>query len=136
MAQARWNAEGGVTQKVEDMPDGARRAVEDYFHGTYRCDRAQMTRAFHPDAHIAGNLKGRYLDEAAPDFIDRLMASPSEEAGGHAFDKRILEARWTDDSAMVAAENVVHGLRFIDYMVLLKIDGVWSIRNKIYTTAG
>ncbi len=125
-----------MSQDVADLPEGARIAVEDYFHGTYRCDRAQMVRAFHPDAHIAGNLKGRYLDEAAPDFIDRLMASPSEESEGHGFDKRIVEARWTADSAMVAAVNVVHGLRFIDYMVLLKIDGQWSIRNKIYTTAG
>ena len=123
-------------QTVEDMPAGARAAVEDYFYGTYRGDRAQMQRAFHPDAHIAGNLHGKYLDEAAPDFIERLMSSPSEEAEGHAFEKRILEARWTEDSAMVAAENIVHGLRFIDYMVLLKIDGRWSIRNKIYTTAG
>ena len=124
-----------MTQRVEDMPEGARRAVLDYFEGTYRCDRAQMERAFHPDAHIAGNLKGQYLDEAAPDFIGRLMASPSEESEGHAFDKTITDAQWTEDSAMVAAVNVVHGLRFVDYMVLLKIDGVWSIRNKIYTTA-
>lgn len=125
-----------MTQRVEDMPEGARQAVLDYFEGTYRCDRAQMQRAFHPDAHIAGNLKGKYLDEAAPDFIDRLMASPSEESEGHTFDKRIVEARWTQDSAMVSAVNFVHGLRFVDYMVLLRIDGVWSIRNKIYTTAG
>lgn len=123
-----------MTWNVADLPEGARQAVEDYLEGTYHNDRARMERAFHPDAHIAGNLKGRYLDEAAPDFIARLLGEEAE-AATHPYNKRILEARWTEDSAMVAAENFVRGLRFIDYMLLLKIGGVWSIRNKIYTTA-
>ncbi len=119
---------------MTDIPEEIARPVEDYLRGAYHGDANRLTRAFHPEAHIVGFLGEMYLDEPAPDFTARLAAEESEEAAGHAYDKRILSAEWTENTAMVAAENNVHGRRFIDYLLLMKIDGRWVIRNKIYTT--
>lgn len=120
-------------EREEEVPKGIRMAVEDYLRGAYDGDRQRLERAFHPECHIVGFLGGKYLDEAAPDFIGRLVDEESEAAGGHAYDKRILDARWTDDTAAVTAENLVRDWRAIDYLLLMQIDGRWVIRNKIYT---
>ncbi len=118
-----------------DIPEAIRQAVEDYLRGAWHCDRARLERAFHPEAHIAGFIDGNYADEAAPDFIARLMGSPSEESRGEPYDKQILGARWTEDTACAFVRTRVHDWLFTDYLLLMKIGGRWVIRNKIYTNA-
>ncbi len=122
------------TQARAALPEGAVAAVEDYFHGTFEADRARMERAFHADAHIVGFLGEACLDEAAPDFIARIAAGPSEAARGFAFRRRIVEARLRDNLAFVVAEVEAHGKPFTDFITLMAIDGRWVIRHKSYTT--
>jgi len=50
------------------------------------------------------------------------------------YNKQIISLDQINDAAMVKARVVVGECVFTDYIMLLKIDGKWMIRNKSFTT--
>lgn len=104
-----------------------------YFEGTYYNDRAKLTQAFHPEAHIAGNIAGTFFDETLTQFIDRLFSHPSQADLETPLRKRILSIDLTNDAATAKADVYVGDYHFVDYITLLKLGGNWVIRHKSFT---
>ncbi len=109
--------------------------VKLYFNGTYQGDAEQLKRAFHADAHITGILNGEYFDWTLSDFITRVTIIPAPNMQAEKYDKEIIFIDKTKNAALVKARVVVGPYIFIDYIILLKINGRWIIRNKSFSTS-
>lgn len=110
-----------------------RLTIDGYFKGTYQGDAAQLKRAFHPEARITGIINGQLCDWTLTEFITRVTATPTAENKKEPYNKEILFIDKTDNTAMVKACVLVGGLKFTDYITLLKINANWLIRHKSFT---
>jgi hypothetical protein len=106
--------------------------VELYFTGTYEANAEKLKQAFHADAHITGFIKNEYFDWNLTSFIKRVTSGSSAKTQGEKYDKEIILLDKTNDVAMVKARVQVGPLSFTDYITLLKINRVWTIRNKSF----
>ena len=107
-----------IAETLQNYVDGARSPSSD-----------QMRSAFHPNAQIFGHLG------------DHLLADPIEalfewhEENGPASEVvvqfSILDVSETIAVVRVEADNWT-GHRFTDYLSLLKVDGQWTVVNKIF----
>jgi hypothetical protein len=105
--------------------------VNKYIEGNSEASGATMKPAFHEKATVFG-LNGTELFgpeiQKLFDVIDQFPPSPD------------AQARFTRVDVVGTAANVrldsdgVAGFRFTDFFNLLKIDGQWTIVNKIYYT--
>lgn len=117
--------------KAVDLKDyeAIAETLQDYVDGARSPSANQMKSAFHRNAQIFGHLG------------DHLLADPIEalfewhEENGPATDVvvqfSILDVSETIAVVRVEADNWT-GHRFTDYLSLLKVDGKWSIVNKIF----
>ena len=89
----------------------------------------QMRKAFHPNAQIFGHL-GEHL---LADPIEALFGWHEENgpATEVVVQFSILDVSETIAVVRVEAENWT-GHRFTDYLSMLKVDGQWTVVNKIF----
>ena len=103
--------------------------LQDYVDGARSPSADQMRKAFHPNAQIFGHL-GEHL---LADPIEALFGW--HEENGPASDVvvqfSILDVSETIAVVRVEAENWT-GHRFTDYLSMLKVDGQWTVVNKIF----
>lgn len=104
-----------------------------YFKGTYFSDVDMLYEAFHKDARITGLINNEYYDWSLKDFISRITNKPSASNSGEKYDKEIISIDITKNAASVKSRVVVAGLIFYDYILLLKINNNWLIRNKSFS---
>ncbi len=106
--------------------------ITGYFKGTYQGNADLLIKAFHPDARITGIINNTVCDWSLKDFIARVSAAPTAENKKEKYDKEIIAIDKTHQAAMVKARVLVAGLTFFDYIILLKINDNWIIRNKSF----
>lgn len=102
-----------------------------YVDGMAFANDAAMRKAFHPDAKIIGNYEGAVEWMSRDEFIAAILAEPPAAPGT----QPLMEIAVTDiegDAAFVKVTDEFAGMRFTDYLSLLKIDGRWVIVNKLY----
>jgi Putative lumazine-binding len=120
---ASASADSGALAQIEN-------AIKDYFNGHATGDPKYFRAAFLPTAHIEGNRDGKFESWTIDLYCDRFksVAAPDE-----AMRRRVIDyIDISGDSAMVKA-TLSHGeVTFTDYFVMLKVDGVWKIANKVY----
>lgn len=107
--------------------------IEDYFLGMYHSDTARLNRAFHPNARIAGHDEGALIDNSIDKFITFIgrVSAPADD--GEAFEMDILAIDIVGTASAVKVADLYKGLRFTDYLSLLKIDGSWKIVAKTFS---
>ncbi len=125
----------------EDRPDSVADAdltaievvIEDYFEGMYLSDTKRLERAFHPNARIAGYDEGTLIDNPIDKFIAFVgkVTPPSDE--GEPFEMEIISVDIQGAAAAVKVKDLYKGLRFTDYLSLLKVDGTWKIVSKTFS---
>lgn len=101
-----------------------------YLSGLAREDPAQVRRAFHPDAQLlwtdpSGALKRESQTEWYKTFTPNRPAVPSPPM-------RIVSVDCAGSAAMAKTELDYPRNRYTDYIALLKVNGQWTIVNKIY----
>ena len=90
-----------------------------------------MRKAFLPTAHIEGIRNGTFTSWTAEEYASRFTGKP---AADEATRKRTIDSVNVSGTAAMARATLVHGATtFVDYFVLLKVDGQWKIANKVYT---
>ncbi len=102
-----------------------------YVDGMAFCNEAALRKAFHPDAKIIGNYEGAVEWMSRDDFIAAILAEPPAPPGT----QPLMDIEITDiegDAAFVKVTDEFAGMRFSDYLSLLKIGGHWVIVNKLY----
>ena len=116
---------------VVDEYDAIRHTVQMCLDREATGDVDKLRRAFHPDARMFGSLAGQRYDVPITELFD-LAASPPANTGRYR--SRILSVHQTGDAAVatVAEEGYWGTVSFVDYLSLTKIDGKWTIVNKLF----
>ncbi|MBT6094579.1 MAG: nuclear transport factor 2 family protein [Rhodospirillaceae bacterium] len=109
-----------------------RAIIDDYFHGMYRSDTTRLSRAFHTDARINGWDEGKLIDAPIAKFIDFIGGVSAPADDGEAFDMEIISIDIADSAAAVKVKDLYKGLRFTDFLTLLRFDNGWRIVNKTF----
>ena len=109
---------------------GVRVALEHYLQGHATGEAAHMREAFLPTAHIEGIREGKFTSWTLEEYCALFTGTP---AADEATRRRSIDSIDVSGTAASAKATLIHGpITFTDYFVLLKIDGVWKIANKVY----
>ncbi|HXA46170.1 MAG TPA: nuclear transport factor 2 family protein [Burkholderiaceae bacterium] len=104
--------------------------IEHYFLGHARDDAAHMRQAFLPTAHIESIREGVLTSWPLDVYCERFKGTPAADEA-----QRRRNIDWIDVSGNSACARITleHGaMTFVDYFVLLKVDGNWKIANKAF----
>ncbi|OOG15013.1 nuclear transport factor 2 family protein [Pseudomonas sp. C9] len=105
--------------------------VRNYVDGMVFADEVLLRHAFYPDCRIIGHYKGKLEWLSLNDFIGAI-----KDVGPAAKEVKpfweTLSVDITGDAAVVKVIDDYAGMRFTDYLSLLKINERWMIVNKLY----
>jgi hypothetical protein len=105
--------------------------VQDYLEGMVFADSSKLTRALHPRWFCIGNFEGGLEWDSREAFIEAVIANAAPPAEGTCFHE-VLLVDVTGDTASVKVANDYLGMRFTDYLSLLKLEGDWVVVNKLF----
>jgi hypothetical protein len=117
--------------------DAITATIKLYIDGVARGDTAKLAEAFHPDAQMYGALGDQRLDMPITAFFEHAAEHPADVDG--TYDARITTIVHAGDAAgaIVAEENYLGALTFVDFFTLCRSEGRWRIVNKTFAhTAG
>jgi hypothetical protein len=122
------------TQKKESDFNAIYEAVSDYYNGWYEADPERMMRCLHP--HLA--KRALTMDDAGKEYLLHLtkevMVDATARGGGSAapLEKRHWTITILDSYEEIAIVKVASG-EYMEYIHLVKQDGLWLIVNVLYT---
>jgi hypothetical protein len=102
-----------------------------YVEGMAFANGAALKKAFHPHAAIIGNYQGSVEWMSRDEFIAAVLSETPASPGTQPM-MDIASIDIEGDAASVKVVDEFAGMRFSDYLSLLKIDGRWTIVNKLY----
>ncbi len=105
--------------------------ARDYLDGMMYADEAKLRRAFHPKCLIVGHFRGRLEYDPLDAFIDACKKEGSIPAGTPYY-AEIVSIDVTGDTAVVKLIDDYLGIRFTDYLTMVKTEGRWVIVNKAF----
>jgi hypothetical protein len=109
---------------------GVQLALEHYLRGHAAGDPAHMRQAFLLTAHIEGVREERFASWNLEEYCALFTGSPAADEPTR---QRRVDSIDVSGTAAYAKATLVHGVvTFTDHFVLLKVDGVWKIANKVY----
>ena len=108
-----------------------------YYEGCCESDPAKIKEAFDQNAMISGylpdGLHEMNLDEFAG-FVDAQKPSPKEK--GEPARLEIVSIEIAGETAVARVRDDYLGQTFLDTLSLVKLEGDWSIYNKLYHIEG
>ncbi|MDE1159967.1 MAG: nuclear transport factor 2 family protein [Neorhizobium sp.] len=102
-----------------------------YVEGMAFAHEGALRKAFHPRASIIGNYEGAVEWLSLDEFVAAVISEGAAPAGTQPV-IQIETLDVTGDTACVKVVDHFAGMRFSDYLSLLKIDGRWMIVGKLY----
>lgn len=110
-----------------------RAVIQQYFRGHATGSGEEMKKAFLPSAHIEGIRSGVFTSWTIQEYASRFTGKPAADEASR---KRTIDSVDVSGTAAMARATLVHGAStFVDYFVLLKVDGQWKIANKVYVSS-
>jgi hypothetical protein len=121
-----------ATSVIDDY-DEITRAVQLYIDGNGRGDVDKLKEAFHGNARMFGTAGGHVLNVPIAGYFQ--MAADQPAGAGGQYRARITSVQQAGDAAIatVAEDGCVS---FVDFLSLVRIDGVWKIVNKSIAHTG
>ena len=117
-------------QKIRDV-------IQTYFDSMYESSSDKARAAFHPNAKITGYLEDGLHEMSVEDFAGFVASQqPSPKSKGEAARLDILSIELAGDTASARIRDDYLGKTFLDSLSLLRIDGSWSIYNKLFHVEG
>lgn len=107
-----------------------RTVVQAYFDGMMEGNPYLLRQAFHPEAFLIGPggeegvLRIPFADWSAR--MSHPLSDPDQRRN------RILSVDITGNAAVAKTELLWPGIRYVDYLSLLRVEGEWQIVNKIW----
>jgi hypothetical protein len=108
-----------------------RAVIHLYVDGMAFGNEPALKKAFHSQAAIIGNYRGAVEWMSRDELIAAILAEKPAEPGSQPL-MEIEMIEITGDAASVRVVDEFAGTRYSDYLSLLKIDGRWTIVNKLY----
>lgn len=111
--------------------DGINLVIRNYVEGMVFADEALLRQAFHPSCYIIGHFQGTLEWLSLNDFVSAILVEGPATGDVKPF-WQVESMDVTGDAAVVKIIDDYNGMRFTDYLSLLKIDDHWIITNKLY----
>ena len=114
-----------------------REVIQTYFDGMYESSAEKCYAAFHPSARVTGWYEGEFREFNVKDwaeFCESIQPSPKANGVPPRLEIISLEIQGDIASAWIVDDNV--GLTFRDILSFIRIDGKWSIYNKLWHAIG
>jgi hypothetical protein len=113
-----------------DTDDKAiRQTVRAYVEGMTLANEALLREAFHPQCNIIGHYEGALEWLSLDEFIEAINAEGAQDALPS---WKIRTLNISGDAAAVKVTDKYAGMKFTDYLALLKLQDGWRIVNKVY----
>lgn len=111
--------------------------IQTYFDCMYESDADKTHAAFHPNAKITGYLEDGLHEMSVTEFAEFVSGQqPSAKAKGEAARLDILSIDIAGNTAVTRVRDDYLGMTFLDTLSLLRVEGQWSIYNKIFHVEG
>lgn len=120
-----------MTNKANDI-EMIQQTIQFYFDGLYHSDVEKLKKAFHPSSQVIGFFEGNLAIQPLEGFLEFIKATSAPSESGEEYDMKIVSIDITGNEAAVKVEDLYLGLRFTDYLSLLRIENNWVIVNKVY----
>ena len=102
-----------------------------YVEGMTFANEAALRKAFHPRSAIIGHYQNAVEWLTREEFIAAIVAEGAAPPGTQPYmDIALVDI--AGDAATVKVTDDFAGMRFTDYLSMLKVDGRWTIVNKLY----
>ena len=123
------------------MPVDDKQLIEDtvqvYYDSMYYSSKDKVNAAFHPSAMITGVFQGSFTEMTRDSFGDFVASQqPSPKDKDEAERLEILSLDIAGETAVTRVRDDYLGFTFVDTLSFVKIDGRWSIYNKLYHIEG
>jgi hypothetical protein len=107
-----------------------------YIDGSAKGDRSKLERAFHADARMYGALAGHRYDVPIEELFKMAAEGPMDTDGRYR--TRITSVDQVGDVAVatLVEEGCWGTVSFVDYFSLARINGSWTIVNKVFAHTG
>jgi len=110
-----------------------REALQRYCDLLYSCDVGKFDDVFHANAQLQAVGPQGYTCWSSAQYKEVLRKRASPAAAGAIREDEIIAIDQSSDvSAAAKLKVLINGVRFCDYLSLLKIDGDWRIVAKVY----
>ena len=111
--------------------------VQTYFDCMYESSAEKTHAAFHPNAKITGYLQDGLHEMSVAEFAGLVSSQqPSAKEKGDAARLDIISIDIAGDTAVTRVRDDYLGMTFLDTLSLLRVDGQWSIYNKLFHVEG
>lgn len=115
------------------MEDQVRAAVELYVEGVSTNNPELVKRAFSEDAMMWGYLGDKYETLPAGVFADQVVATAPAPDPAYGYEIHGIEVTG-DIATAILDERAYLGADFRNHFGLVRIEGVWLIASKVFTT--
>ena len=111
--------------------------VQTYFDCMYESSAEKTHAAFHPNAKITGYLEDGLHEMSVVEFAGLVSSQqPSAKEKGDAARLDIISIDIAGDTAVTRVRDDYLGMTFLDTLSLLRVDGQWSIYDKLFHVEG
>lgn len=110
-----------------------RATLQNYFDGLFRGDAELLKMAFHPQAQLFGEVRGKPYQKSLEGFLAATTSRRSPRDAGEEFHMEVLNMEATSNVAYVRARCPMFGLAYIDHLALARDGDRWLIVNKLFT---
>ena len=111
--------------------------IQTYFDCMYESSAEKTHAAFHPDARITGFLDGDLHQMTVTDFAGFVAGQqPSAMSKGEPPRLDVVSLDIAGDTAIARVRDDYLGLTFLDTLSFIKVEGNWSIYNKLFYVEG
>lgn len=114
-----------------------RDTIQVYFDCMYESSAEKVHAAFHPDARITGYLEDGLHQMTLEEFAGLVAAQqPSAKDKNEPTRLEVLSLETAGNTAVARVRDDYIGLTFLDTLSFIKVDGKWSIYNKLFHVEG
>jgi len=122
-----------MSNRMDEL-DAITAVVQMYVDGATKADVGALKEAFHESARLFGNQGDERYDMPIGDFFEYVATTP---VPGPGFRSRIMSIEVVEDAAVaVLALDDYHGMDYVDFLSLIKVDGTWKIVIKLFAVTG
>ena len=108
------------------------RTMELYFEAAYTGNTTQLRSIFDSAAHIIGYDHGTFTRQTLDEWMLEIQGLPKPSEQGEPFDMKVVTVDASDTVALVKTSELYMGLRFNDFMTLVKFEDGWKITHKAF----
>jgi hypothetical protein len=110
-----------------------RDAVSRYADGLHSGDIDLLRKVFHPDGMMYGASAKAVTITPIEGLFDYVAANEAPTVSGEPHECTIVDIRRSGNAALAeVAERSLYGTDYVNYLLLVKIDGEWKMVCKVF----